>query len=186
MSFPTVTNLTFIEKIIELKWALFCFVILTFTECYLILSFGSNTSLLKINKEWFNQNVHTFDLINFILTFSIVLGLIIPGMLFILKELFMHTPLAIKLYNRTRFRPEKDYPEHYIHKQDLKNWAIKQSNLAAYKRYDEFEKEQKDIANIRYLCQCILIFSIISLVFSDYYWWTEFEIFTDRLPCIFC
>jgi hypothetical protein len=53
-----------------------------------------------------------------------------------------------------------------IHKDKLREWAIKTSNYAAYKDYLRFEEAKRDVTFTRYLCQSFAVLTAIGYMGS--------------------
>ncbi|MNH29722.1 hypothetical protein D3C79_899720 [compost metagenome] len=64
-------------------------------------------------------------------------------------------------------RPQDDIDQtNYIKKNDLREWAIKTSNSSAYKDYERFEENVKEMAFVRFMCQSFIFLSLIGWLMS--------------------
>lgn len=180
MALPTLNSLNIFEKLMSHKGALILIAIITYTECYLILAISRDTSLLTINYEWLKENYNHYELIKYLSAFGLTSGLVFPFILFIcnkINESFIHK------HNKEESNRRKS--PNYINKYLFRRWAILSSNLAAYKCHENFEHEQREASFIRFLCQSILLFSLIIIALSTHSWVGIFFDLTDKLPLLF-
>ncbi|MFM5802108.1 hypothetical protein ACS016_09885 [Aeromonas veronii] len=161
------------DKAMNARWALVFLSSLAFIDCYLIIRYGIN--IANINTTWIKAHIDFSDALNFVGFFTVTFGLLIPGLATIGKIILgsLIDRLIYKYRNRTwsssDWKESIDKIDHinYIEKNELREWAIKTANLAAYKDYERFEKNAKEIAFISFMCQSFIFISIVGWLMSN-------------------
>lgn len=161
-----------IEKAMEARWALIFIASLTFVDTYMIIAHGLNIG--SISLSWAKSHIDLSESAIIIGLFTITFGLLIPG-IGIVGKLALGILIDTTIYKLTRKsytfgdwkRPETDLDKcHYVRAIDLRTWAIKNSNSAAYKDYENFLAERKELSFLRYICQSIIALSLFGYFFS--------------------
>ncbi|MFU3684624.1 hypothetical protein ACM7JK_07510 [Pseudomonas aeruginosa] len=161
-----------IEKAMEARWALIFIASLTFIDAYMILAHDLNVG--SISLSWAKNNIDLSEAATIIGLFTITFGLLIPGIGLVGKLIF-GTLIDITIYKLTRKsytlgdwrRPQEELDKsHYVRANELRTWAIKNSNSAAYRDYENFMAERKEASFLRYICQTIIALSLLGYLFS--------------------
>lgn len=161
-----------LDKAMSARWALVFLASIAFVDCYLILNYDTNIN--SVNFTWIKAHLDFYDALNLIAFFTITFGLLIPGLAFVGKIILGSAidMLINKFINRSwsinDWHSSKDYIDHanYIEKNALREWAIKTSNGPAYKDYESFEANVKEMAFISFMCQSFIFLSLIGWLMS--------------------
>ena len=159
-----------LEKAMQLRWAMVLIASLAFADAYLLVRF--HVSVLDVDAAWIKANVDVGEGLFLVCAFSLAFGVIIPGAGAIGRLLLgtIVDAVILKLSGRLDVgqftRPEVD-KAHYVHKDQLRRWAINTSNSAAYREYEQFEADRNDLQFIQYMAQSFLVLSCIAFLFSS-------------------
>ncbi|WP_141742612.1 hypothetical protein [Aeromonas hydrophila] len=161
-----------LDKAMSARWALVFLASIAFVDSYLILSYDTNIS--SVDFTWIKAHLDFSDALNFIALFTVTFGLLIPGLAFVGKIMLgvVIDMLINKFRNRSlsihEWHRSKDNIDHinYIEKNALREWAIKTSNSPAYKDYENFEANVKEMAFISFMCQSFIFLSLFGWLMS--------------------
>jgi len=160
----------YLEKIMGFQWALMLLASIFFIDYYLILKHGIN--IYSLDMQWIKENSSIHESLYLISSFSIAFGLIIPGISFVIFQMFISllegiylkmSGKEIELESWWKSAALRINNKDFVEPEALKDWAIKKSNFAAYREYELFIASRKQADFIEYLCRTVLVFALANL-----------------------
>ncbi|EIV8644568.1 hypothetical protein MA781_000628 [Vibrio parahaemolyticus] len=161
MDQTTITKFGKLEAAMSFRWAITLLSAIAFVDSYSIIVYEQGLS--EVTTEWVKINLGLIDLVCLIVMFSVTFGMILPGLGFAVVELWSYITFQRKV--KKGEEPPANFYKHsdlYVTANDYREWAIKNSNSAAYKDYENAVAEWKDIKFIRYMCQCCVLLTLFS------------------------
>ena len=167
--------LSYLEKVVQLKFSLLLLAAILFFDCYFLIFYKIN--LLSINYTWLRENFDFGNIILLFLFFSLSFSFLIKMIsmivqiivIYIKYNLLNRIPIINKLVEEPtlRLQDEKSIGNDLIHKDILRTFAINTNNLPAYKEYMIHLSHIKELRHIKYLCKLILLFSFLGYLISN-------------------
>ncbi|MCD9466602.1 hypothetical protein [Photobacterium iliopiscarium] len=165
----TISKFGKLEAAMSFRWVITLLSAIAFVDSYMIIIYGFG--LANMTMPWVKTYLGLVDLISLITMFSITFGMILPGLGFVVVELWSSIKLRYRLWRKTEYSPLStthfyDHHPSYIAADDYRVWAIKNSNSAAYKDYEQAVSEWKDIKFMRYMSQCCIFLTLFSYILT--------------------